>query len=304
MNFFELNFSSTPKVGLVGREHLVPPRRHTTRRTDEHIIYFILTGELNLLINGEPLKLLPGELHIFEKGTLQQPSEADECEYYYLHFTDDNLISYILEASDYEADLKARNLNYTKSSIYGFERADYLNAVLPANMHFNDEAFFLSEEKLKRLNREFHCNEFESRMNLPYFFADFILFCECVAENSFLKKKSNNHSGFLIVKEIADFINENYYLDIGKALVEEKFMFNYDYINRVFKKMMGQSIVKYRNKVRIDNAKNLLKTTELTVLEISEKVGFEDKYYFIHAFTKRVGISPLQFREREKLYAL
>lgn len=232
MKFFELSFFRTPKVGLVGKEHLIPPGRHTARRTDEHIIYFIFAGELNLLINGEPLKLLPGELHFFERGTLQQPSGASECEYYYLHFTDDNLISYDIAAADYEADLKARNLNYTKSSIYGFERANYLKAVLPANMHFNEESFFLSVEKLKRMDREFHCNEFESRMNLPYFFADFILFCEGVAENSFLKKKSNNYSGFLIVKEIADFINENYYLDIGKNLVEDKFMFNYGYIRR------------------------------------------------------------------------
>lgn len=305
MNYFELDFTYTPKIGLVGKEHLLPPRKHTSRCTDEHIIYFILTGKLNLLINGEAFGFLPGDFCFFKRGTVQQPLDTNECEYYYIHFADDNLASHSFDDAAYEAELKNRNLNYTKSSIYGFERMEYFKVLLPQRLHFREgNSFLFAEEKLRKLNKEFKRKEFEARMNLPHIFEDLILFCESIAENSLFEKKGGNNYGFSIVKNVADFINENFYRDIGKKSIEEKFSFNYDYINRIFKRMMGESIVKYRNSVRIDNAKNLLKTTELTLEEISERVGFGDKYYFVRCFTKKVGIHPILFKNTEKDNAL
>lgn len=53
----------------------------------------------------------------------------------------------------------------------------------------------------------------------------------------------------------------------------------------------------YLSSVRIDAAKELLKSTNLTVTEIAGKVGYEDLNYFIRTFKKTVGMSPGQYRQ-------
>ena len=115
-----------------------------------------------------------------------------------------------------------------------------------------------------------------------------------------LSLKSNREAVDRVVKYLEnDFtIDENFKNEIGRKEIEENFNFSYDYANRIFKKEFGDGIVKYRNKVRIDNAKFLLTSTQKSVDEICEDVGFSDKYYFTRYFTKCVGMSPICYRNR------
>ena len=69
----------------------------------------------------------------------------------------------------------------------------------------------------------------------------------------------------------------------------------------MFRKATGDSIVKYRNKQRIEAAKFLLTTTEKEIEIISEELGFKDPYYFTRYFKRNVGCAPTQFREKGKL---
>lgn len=66
---------------------------------------------------------------------------------------------------------------------------------------------------------------------------------------------------------------------------------------RVFKNITGTSPVEYRNKLRIEHAKELLCDTTLSVNEISEKTGFSSAAYFCDAFKKKTGMSPARYRK-------
>lgn len=46
----------------------------------------------------------------------------------------------------------------------------------------------------------------------------------------------------------------------------------------------------------MEYAKELLKSTDAFVFEISNTVGFSDQLYFSGLFKKTVGVSPLKFR--------
>ena len=50
----------------------------------------------------------------------------------------------------------------------------------------------------------------------------------------------------------------------------------------------------------MNKAKELLKTTRLSLNEISEAVGFHDYFYFIKKFKLEVGITPGKYLQREK----
>ena len=65
---------------------------------------------------------------------------------------------------------------------------------------------------------------------------------------------------------------------------------------RVFKRIMGTTPYNYLTNYRINNAKILLKTTDLSVYEIAERCGFSDTSNFIVQFKKHTGQKPLEYR--------
>lgn len=60
----------------------------------------------------------------------------------------------------------------------------------------------------------------------------------------------------------------------------------------MFKAECGCGIARYTNEKRLENARRLLKTTALTVAEISSACGFCDYNYFSRVYKKKYGISP------------
>ena len=59
------------------------------------------------------------------------------------------------------------------------------------------------------------------------------------------------------------------------------------------------SISDYINQVRMKHAALLLKETDLTVKEITEKIGITNSQYFFVLFKKYSGLSPAKYRIRE-----
>ena len=66
---------------------------------------------------------------------------------------------------------------------------------------------------------------------------------------------------------------------------------------RVFKSITGTSPLEYRNKIRIDHAKELLQDTTKPVNEIAAGLGYSSDAYFCDAFKKKIGVSPSQYRK-------
>ncbi|UJF31513.1 AraC family transcriptional regulator [Paenibacillus hexagrammi] len=64
------------------------------------------------------------------------------------------------------------------------------------------------------------------------------------------------------------------------------------YFGTLFKKNMGTSVKEYINRMKINNAENILLSGEFTVQEAAYKCGFEDIYYFSKLFKKIKGFPP------------
>jgi two-component system, response regulator YesN len=63
------------------------------------------------------------------------------------------------------------------------------------------------------------------------------------------------------------------------------------------KQELGISYSGLLTQMRIDKAVNLLKTTDMSIREIADKVGYESQHYFSTIFKKLVGVSPKQFKQ-------
>ncbi len=75
---------------------------------------------------------------------------------------------------------------------------------------------------------------------------------------------------------------------------------SYSYFSRLFKRIMGKSYTVYVNHIRITEAQRLLVSTEKSITEIAQDVGFSTASYFIDMFKKQVNITPMQFRNTIK----
>ena len=81
---------------------------------------------------------------------------------------------------------------------------------------------------------------------------------------------------------------------------------NYRTLNRRFQQATRTSPMEYVRNVRLDQARDLLKNTDLGIGEIAMQVGYSDADYFARLFKRRYQLTPSAFRKsvRSKLFHL
>ena len=71
-------------------------------------------------------------------------------------------------------------------------------------------------------------------------------------------------------------------------------MNEYQFI-RQFKKATGLTPLRYKTKLAVNRAMEMMATTNLNISEIAYALGFEDSLYFSRLFKKEIGISPKNY---------
>ena len=106
-------------------------------------------------------------------------------------------------------------------------------------------------------------------------------------------KKVNKECRF-----IEQYINDHFAEDITLQKLSELTYLNKYYIVHVFKKYKGLSPINYLIERRMEEAKNLLETTNYPVSKISDIIGFSSQSYFSQTFKKEMNMTPNQYRKR------
>lgn len=98
------------------------------------------------------------------------------------------------------------------------------------------------------------------------------------------------------IYNIQDYINENYKEDINLDLIENKFYINKYEVSRNFKKITGYNFKTYLILVRLSKAKDLLVNSNLTIAEISDRIGYGSESLFVRMFKKYENTTPTKYR--------
>lgn len=110
------------------------------------------------------------------------------------------------------------------------------------------------------------------------------------------QNKSQTYSGKQIkIEPAVKWLNENYQKSVYTSDLATLCNISESQMRRLFHDCLGCSPITYRNQLRINIGKDLLKTQSFTVGEIADILGFEDIYAFSHAFKKIVGMSPSNY---------
>jgi AraC-like DNA-binding protein len=101
-------------------------------------------------------------------------------------------------------------------------------------------------------------------------------------------------------KLLLDFIKENYKIGYSDKQLYEKFGLSRTAYYDAISKGLGVTKTEFVNAKRIEEAKRLLTTTDMTIAEISRNVGFKDQNYFSRIFSRLSGMSPLKYRSENR----
>lgn len=80
--------------------------------------------------------------------------------------------------------------------------------------------------------------------------------------------------------------------------IARKFGYHPVHLSRLIKRQTGMGFSQYLNQARLERAKKLLNSSELSITEIAHATGFNDLAYFCRVFKKQCGKTPHEYRNK------
>ena len=291
------NADLLPRVRMLGRINYTEPWIHFSRTIDEYVLYVIRDGNMYLQEDGIFYHLKAGDFFLLEPGLCHEGYQRAACNYYYAHFTHPEMAR--VEEEDAAMSLLAEKRRLSLVS-YNLDEADPTDPItyLPKQFHLPGSEF---NTILRAALDCYNAREEHYKRRASTFLHSFLLQTaheHLMAEMAVRERRLNRSEA--AVDQLVQYLNRNYTKKLTSGEIAERFEMNFDYLNRVFSAMTGSSIFSYINMLRINNAKQLIASTDLAFSEIAYLVGIRDRYYFSRLFKKLTGMSPTEYYKKAR----
>lgn len=100
-----------------------------------------------------------------------------------------------------------------------------------------------------------------------------------------------------LIQSIYDYIDANYSDSIGLASLSEHVSRNPSYLSRFIKQNTNKNFSQILTERRMEEAKNLLRNSNLKVPQIAKKTGYPNVRYFTRVFHSQFSMSPTDYRK-------
>ncbi|MEK3723608.1 AraC family transcriptional regulator [Paenibacillus sp. FSL H8-0034] len=149
--------------------------------------------------------------------------------------------------------------------------------------------------RIERMEREWKQSNMLERFHVKTLFYQFVydLLSQLGMQDDSLKKAD-------LVTQAVWYMNEHYSDTITLESLAKLFGCSPRHLSRLFQDQLGHSPLDYLIRIRMDIAKQLIWTTDATIQEIADGVGYEDRYYFSRLFKKHIGISPNHYKTQSE----
>lgn len=117
----------------------------------------------------------------------------------------------------------------------------------------------------------------------------------------FIKEKKEKKD--LLQREMLIFIQNHYQEKLTLKMLSKQFHLSEKYISRYFKQHFFLTFKQYIQHLRLTKAKDLLESSEMSVLEVALEAGFPTVNYFIHTFKEMYEITPFQYKKKYCYYS-
>ncbi len=136
-----------------------------------------------------------------------------------------------------------------------------------------------------------HDNTSEKKLALNLYFSQFLVTISRQATT-----KEYNSLGNRYVMGARRYMENNLENDINVSDIADELGISEAYLQRIYRKSSGETLIETLNKLRMEKACVLLAESNLPVIEVAVAVGFNSRQHFSHTFTKQIGYSPAKYR--------
>lgn len=119
-------------------------------------------------------------------------------------------------------------------------------------------------------------------------------FAELVKQSK--QKKNLNYS--VLVNKILEEIDRSIFVKVNREDLVRCVGRNEDYVQRVFKVEVGESLMEHLRRLRIERAKDLIANSEVKISELAELFQFSSTSHFARVFKKFTGVSPAEYKAK------
>ena len=103
------------------------------------------------------------------------------------------------------------------------------------------------------------------------------------------------------VEETIAYIKQNIDKDLSVSELADRAAMNPEYFTKLFKKRTGFNLKEYIDREKMETAKMLLHSTELSITMVADHVGYADYNSFTRRFKQIVGCAPMEFRNQKMM---
>lgn len=227
------------------------------------LFLYIIGGEFHLEYEGGQYLAQAGDIVLIEGQRPHFYYSGDACEFLYVHYS-----------GFHASRLTDHLIEQNQGPLFQVEH--------------HPQIYQLVQEPIFRLCR----HQMVSDVELSCMVYNCLCLLQDYSSRLSLHSAAMNHA----IAESILFIRNHVKEDLTLSLLARQASLSPYYYAHLFKKETGMPPMEYIANHKINIAKTILKTTQQTIAEIADSLGYSSSSSFINAFTSRVGISPLKFR--------
>ncbi|PJJ08613.1 AraC family transcriptional regulator [Flavobacterium sp. 1] len=281
--FFKAKYGKELLIDIVAIDEM---RRYIHKRPVHQLSYYDLTlitdGEERISLNGKTLLVKKGDLICSIPGDVWKWQENSSLKGFAIVFDEEFLLSFF---NDHLFLEKFTYLSRHRSSPF-----------LRLNDNLFQEIIMLLLKIREEIGTYIEKNDHVLRA-LIYLVLGLLERAQTIIlEDEILTATSINRHA----ERFVELVESNYRTIQNVNYYAERLFITPNYLNKVVRQSLGSSAKAYIMKIVLQEAKNLISYTTMSVEEISRELKFNTSSYFIRMFQKETGTTPRKYRELGK----
>ncbi|TBN06871.1 AraC family transcriptional regulator [Hyunsoonleella flava] len=237
---------------------------------NEFVFIYCIKGKGDITINNSTTEIAPNQLFIIPKNVKHEyrADKIDPWSIYWFHF----------------------NGTMAPELYKRYQATNYINYI---DLPFSTDKIDLFNKIFDLFERNYLENHIEYANLLSLGFISSFVYHDSDSRTETDQKDT-------LVDQIKNFLLSNLGDNFTLVNIADKFNYSKSYLHTKFKRETGYSIMVFFNLKKIQKACEYLNYTDMSIKEISYKVGFDDPLYFSRIFKNFMGKSPRHYKQSKR----